>query len=309
MNQNFLQHLLWSSWSKETAYKWVWDSWNYNNRATGQCAITSILVQEILWWYIKKADVENYKFSHYWNYIDWEDVDFTISQFSKNTPSYINIKLVDKDRILLNEETKKQYEILRKKVYENMDIYKNIEKNIQQLCQCNENIHQLWSSIHFWKNCNLLFIWEAPAKDGWRTTWKAWINEKWNIIPSGKILQQLLEYLNINLMDITFTEAVKCFPKDRKELLSMGKLWQKILYEQIDFLSPHIIITLWDFPTKALLWNTYKKFTDVVWKEFFIEIKNQKYIIIPTYHPSPISPQSLKGNIDIYKKINKLLNT
>ena len=190
-----------------------------------------------------------------------------------------------------------------------MDIYKNIEKNIQQLCQCNENIHQLWSSIHFWKNCNLLFIWEAPAKDGWRTTWKAWINEKWNIIPSGKILQQLLEYLNINLMDITFTEAVKCFPKDRKELLSMGKLWQKILYEQIDFLSPNIIITLWDFPTKALLWNTYKKFTDVVWKEFFIEIKNQKYIIIPTYHPSPISPQSLKGNIDIYKKINKLLNT
>jgi hypothetical protein len=45
-------------------------------------------------------------------------------------------------------------------------------------------------------------------------------------------------------MDITFTEAVKCFPKDRKELLSMGKLWQKILYEQIDFLSPNIIITL-----------------------------------------------------------------
>ena len=197
------------------------------------------------------------------------------------------------------------------------DIYKWINRNTSitelknlKLQYSNvENIHQLWSSIHFWKNCNLLFIWEAPAKDGWRTTWKAWINEKWNIIPSGKILQQLLEYLNINLMDITFTEAVKCFPKDRKELLSMGKLWQKILYEQIDFLSPNIIITLWDFPTKALLWNTYKKFTDVVWKEFFIEIKNQKYIIIPTYHPSPISPQSLKGNIDIYKKINKLLNT
>ena len=43
----------------------------------------------------------------------------------------------------------------------------------------------------------------------------------------------------------------------------------------------------------------YKKFSDVVGKEF----KVNGYKVIPIYHPSPISPMSYKGNIEIFKKI------
>lgn len=308
MNQNFLHHWLWSSWTKKTAYKQVQEKWNKYNRDTGQCAVTALLVQDILWWKIKKSQIENYWLSHYWNNIKGEDIDFTKNQFSWEEPIYKNIKWVNREKILSHQDTYDRYTLLKQNFNNFVEDFNKIEKNIQKSCTCDEEIHTLSSSIYFGKNCNLLFVWEAPAKDGWRVTWKAWINQKWNIIPSGKILQKLLDTLDINLFDITFTEAVKCFPKERKDLKKMVHIWEKTLLNQIRVLSPNTIITLWDFPTKALLWNSYKKFSDVVWKEFYIEIDNKKYLIIPTYHPSPISPQSLKGNIPIYEKINQILN-
>ena len=43
----------------------------------------------------------------------------------------------------------------------------------------------------------------------------------------------------------------------------------------------------------------YKKFSDVVGKTFDVN----GYKVIPIYHPSPISPMSYKGNIEIFKNI------
>ena len=48
-----------------------------------------------------------------------------------------------------------------------------------------------------------------------------------------------------------------------------------------------------------LLQKQYKKFSEIVGKEFYVGgIKT-----IPIYHPSPISPLSYKGNIPIFEKL------
>ena len=44
----------------------------------------------------------------------------------------------------------------------------------------------------------------------------------------------------------------------------------------------------------------YDKFKDVVGQTFEIN----GYKIIPIYHPSPVSPMSYKGNIEIFKSLN-----
>ena len=185
--------------------------------------------------------------------------------------------------------------------------YIDLEKQIQKCRLCSDVDYFNHDSVYFWKDNWLLFIWEAPAKNWWRVTWKAWINEKWNIIPSWKILQKLLDIIWINLSDVTFTEAVKCFPKDRKYLKTAIRNCNFLLKKQIDLLEPKILITLWDYPTKSLLWNYYKNFWEVAWKEFDIIINDKKYLLIPIYHPSPISPMSLKWNISIFEKIKLIL--
>ena len=59
------------------------------------------------------------------------------------------------------------------------------------------------------------------------------------------------------------------------------------------------MLSLRDSATKSILNIKYKKFSDVVGKEFDVN----GYTVIPIYHPSPISPLSYKGNIEIFKTI------
>ena len=59
------------------------------------------------------------------------------------------------------------------------------------------------------------------------------------------------------------------------------------------------MLSLGDAATKSILDIKYKKFSDVVGKVF--DVKGYK--VIPIYHPSPISPMSYKGNIEIFKNI------
>jgi len=75
------------------------------------------------------------------------------------------------------------------------------------------------------------------------------------------------------------------------------------MLEQIEIINPKIIITLGEFPTRTLLNFKFKKFSDVVGT--IHEINNFK--ILPIYHPSPISPQSYKGNLPIFENLKRYL--
>ncbi len=63
-----------------------------------------------------------------------------------------------------------------------------------------------------------------------------------------------------------------------------------------------VVLSLGDAATKSILDFKYKKFSDIVGKEFDVN----GYKVIPIYHPSPISPMSYKGNIEIFKKLRVL---
>ena len=116
-------------------------------------------------------------------------------------------------------------------------------------------------------------------------------------------MQKLLDILGLNLMDITFLEAIKCYPKERKNLVICKNNCSKILNKQLEILKPKIILTLGDMATKAILKINYKKFSDVVGQVYEIEYGIK---VIPIYHPSPISPLSYKGNVPIFNKIKEI---
>ena len=119
------------------------------------------------------------------------------------------------------------------------------------------------------------------------------------LLPSGVILQRLLDEIDLKLEDTYFLEAIKCYPKDRKYLKKCSKNCKKYLFKQIDIIKPKLILSLGDAATRTILDIEYKKFSDIVGKEFRIN----GYRVIPIYHPSPVSPKSYKGNIEIFNKI------
>ena len=73
--------------------------------------------------------------------------------------------------------------------------------------------------------------------------------------------------------------------------------------QQLEILKPKLIITLGEFPTRNLLPNKFKKFSDVVGTIHKVD----NYFILPIYHPSPISPQSYKGNVPVFEKLKEWL--
>lgn len=113
------------------------------------------------------------------------------------------------------------------------------------------------------------------------------------------MLQKLLDEINLKIEDTYFLEAIKCYPKNRKYLCKCSNNCKKYLFKQLEIIKPKIILSLGDAATKTILDIKYKRFSDVVGKCY----EMNGYKVIPIYHPSPISPLSYKGNIEIFKKI------
>lgn len=147
---------------------------------------------------------------------------------------------------------------------------------------------------------DIVILGEAPANNGWRKSKIAWYDVNHKLLPSGVVLQKLLDEINLKIEDTYFLEAIKCYPRDRKYLNKCSSNCKKYLIMQLNIIKPKIILALGDAATRSILDLKYKKFGDVVGKHFEVN----GYKVIPIYHPSPISPMSYKGNIEIFKKLN-----
>ena len=180
---------------------------------------------------------------------------------------------------------------------------KDIDNEINNCNLCNTLVEHFPNSktISIGKNNNILILGEAPANNGWRKSGKAWYDINNKLLPSGVVMQKLLDILDIKLEDTYFLEAIKCFPIDRKHLKTCSNNCKKYLLKQLKIIRPKIILSLGDAATKSILDIKYKNFKQVAGK--YYEVNNM--IIIPIYHPSPISPLSYKGNIPIFNKIKK----
>ena len=150
---------------------------------------------------------------------------------------------------------------------------------------------------------DIVILGEAPANNGWRKSGIAWYDINHKLLPSGVVLQKLLDIINLKIEDTYFLEAIKCYPKDRKYLKKCNANCKQYVLKQLEIINPKIVLTLGDSATKAILDIKYKNFNEVVGKKFIIN--NIK--IIPIYHPSPISPKSYIGNIEIFERLLKYL--
>ena len=153
------------------------------------------------------------------------------------------------------------------------------------------------TTVSIGKRNDIVILGEAPANNGWRKSGIAWYDKNHKLIQSGVVLQKLLRIIDYKLEDIYFLEAIKCFPKDRKYLKLCSNNCRKYLIEQLQIINPQLILTLGDTATRSLLEINYSKFGDVVGQSF----SYNGYDVIPIYHPSPISPLSYNGNVELFE--------
>ena len=295
MELDKLETILNSLYSKETCYPECRNQWNDDNKTLGHCAIVALIVNDYFGGYICKIKVNN--ISHYFNLIDGEIVDLTSEQFKINDISYANYVIKTREDVLMNEDTKKRYEILKLKIKLCL-----IDEEIHNCDMCLEMIEKFPNSktVSFGKQKDIVILGEAPANNGWRKSGIAWYDTNHKLLPSGVVLQKLLNLINLTIEDTFFLEAIKCYPLDRKYLNKCGNNCKKFLFMQLEEINPKVILSLGDSATKTILDFKYKKFSDVVGKVFDVN----GFKVIPIYHPSPISPLSYKGNEEIFKNLN-----
>lgn len=185
------------------------------------------------------------------------------------------------------------------------ELLEEIDKQVYNCNECKGLVEKFPNSktVYLGLNNDIVLIGEAPANNGWRKSKMLWKDINGKILPSGVILQRLFDIINKNIFETTFLEAVKCFPLERKNLKICSVNCKNIMLKQLEILSPKIIITLGEFPTRNLLDFKFKKFSDVVGNIYEIN----GYKVLPIYHPSPISPKSYKGNVPIFENLKEFL--
>ena len=83
---NDIKKELIKSWSKNTCTPYLKEQWSISNPSLGQCAITSLIVNDFCGGKIMKC-MTPYG-SHYYNLINNEVIDLTVEQFNGYIPDY-----------------------------------------------------------------------------------------------------------------------------------------------------------------------------------------------------------------------------
>lgn len=105
-----LKQLLTWSWGLETCSPGLRSEWSKENPSLGQCAITSLIVNDFFCGKIMRCMASSG--SHYYNLIDGKIIDLTVEQFLGETPQYENGEERTREYLLSNEDTKNRYEKL-----------------------------------------------------------------------------------------------------------------------------------------------------------------------------------------------------
>ena len=181
----------------------------------------------------------------------------------------------------------------------------DIDRKIHSCKKCLDMVEKFPDSktVSIGIDNRIVILGEAPANNGWRKSGIAWYDVNHKLLPSGVVMQRLLDLVNIKLEDVYFLESIKCYPVDRKYLKKCSVNCRGFLFKQLDVIKPKVILALGDAATKSVLDIKYSKFSDVVGKRFVVN----NMMIIPIYHPSPINPKSYSGNVDIFRELGDLL--
>lgn len=108
-----------TAWGKDTSHQDSVEAWSKTNRTAGQCAITSLVINDALGGEIAKIKVGDV--GHYFNLIDNEIIDLTKEQFSELEMSYDNYEVKSRDKLLEDDDTRKRYELLKSRLSSDWD--------------------------------------------------------------------------------------------------------------------------------------------------------------------------------------------
>ena len=302
-----LKHFLYSSYQQDTAYISCADEWNDSNPTRGHCAIVSMLVYEYFGGDIQRGYNVKKGEWHYWNVIDDVIYDFTKEQYKDNNICFQNVQSVSFETLMENNDTRHRYELLKERSMRIEKSFWEINDLILKCKKCLNTHTPAFETVSLGKKCEILVVGEAPAKNGWRLTGKAWINAKGNLVPTGKTLQKLLNIIGLDIDDISYMEAIKCYPEKGMVTKEHTSNCKDFCYKQIDILKPQIILSMGKYATEFLLGDE-EKFSDMVGNTYSMTISNRTYTIIPIYHTSPASPLSYKGNLEVFEKIKNLMS-
>lgn len=180
----------------------------------------------------------------------------------------------------------------------------NVEEMIQKCTKCGTLPKLSCDSVKT-GGSRILVLGESPAKDGWIVSKRAFYNKDGKFQATGKVLERLLNLVDLTIDDINFTEVCKCIIEDRKMLRKCSNNCKEILFKQIGNFDFDIILPMGMYPSETILGFKIDKLKDVVGKKYEIEIEGKKKIVIPIYHTSPASPLCYKGNEEIFNGIIK----
>ena len=112
MKREQLEKLIKESWSIETCYPPLQSKWSAMNPSLGQCAVTSLLLQDYLGGEIL-YDANN---DHYWNKLsDGKEIDLTRNQFPKGT-LFSKGEVIERENLFsATAQTRFRYELLQEK--------------------------------------------------------------------------------------------------------------------------------------------------------------------------------------------------
>lgn len=132
---------------------------------------------------------------------------------------------------------------------------------------------------------HIMFIGEAPGK-----------NEAQTARPfcgrSGKVLDSMLDSVNLNRSDVFITNIVKDRPPENRDPTEEEiKKYAPFLDEQIEIIQPRVIATLGRFSmnyimTKFGLADKIGAIGDLHGKEFVAQTSYGSIDIVPLYHPA-----------------------
>lgn len=98
------------SWSIDTCYPGCINEWSKDNPSVGQCAVTTLLVNDFFGGKIMRCMCNG--ISHYYNMVNNEIIDLTVDQFKGEIPNYEESEERSREYLLSNLDTKARYYLL-----------------------------------------------------------------------------------------------------------------------------------------------------------------------------------------------------
>ncbi|PIN87926.1 uracil-DNA glycosylase [Candidatus Woesearchaeota archaeon CG10_big_fil_rev_8_21_14_0_10_32_24] len=150
-------------------------------------------------------------------------------------------------------------------------------------------------------DADVLFIGEAPGA-----------NEDKKGVPfcgmSGKILDELLQSINLSREEIFITNTILCRPpKNRNPTKEEVENCRERLDQLLELMKPKVIVTIGNFATDRII--NKKEIKKIRGKMF----NYKKFKVIPVVHPaawiySGRNPQMLEQMKDDFKMISEIIN-